>query len=217
MYEAVIFDFDGVILNSEPIHYKACVDVFNAIGLSLSHSEYFKKYIGLSDKQMFPAILIDKEKADLFTPDGVEHLISKKVEAYNAYIAEAETLPLINGLKDYIDSQVHIVNKFAICTGSSKAEVMTVLKKINHKKIFPCLDVIVTVEDIQQGKPSPEGYLLTAKRLEVSPSQCLVIEDSPHGIDAAKTAGMYVIALATSFDEAQLQKADRIVDDFTFI
>jgi len=215
MYEAVIFDFDGVIIDSELIHYKACCSVFSEIGLTLSRAEYFEKYLGLSDKQMFPEIL--DEKGYSATPDVTEQLISKKIEAYNGFINEVDRLPVIKGLEEYIDYAVQHFNKFAICTGSTKVEVMTALKKMDHQKLTSCLTVIITAEDIQHGKPSPEGYLLTAKQLEVSPNKCLAIEDSPHGIKAAKAAGMYVIALTTTFDEHHLRQADKVVSDFTFL
>nr|WP_269570401.1 HAD family hydrolase [Legionella tunisiensis] len=75
-------------------------------------------------------------------------------------------------------------------------------------------NTIVTADHVRYGKPSPEGYLLTAKKLGFSPNQCLVIEDSPHGIIAAKEAGMLVIALLTSYQEAELLQADYIARDF---
>jgi len=215
MYEALIFDFDGVILNSEPIHIKACCSVFSEMGITLPSSDYFSKYIGLSDKQMFPLIIAEEGLA--ISAEMIGNMIEKKIQAYASLIGNSDHLPIVNGLEQFIDVSIDHFGKAAICTGSTKIEVMSVLNKLNLENLHSRFDTMVTSDDVQEGKPSPEGYLLTAKRLATSPDRCLVIEDSPHGIDAAKTAGMDVIALTTTFAKERLSKADEVFDDFVSI
>lgn len=210
MYKALILDFDGVILHSEPIHYQAYNMLLNEYSITLSEKEYFSDYAGLSDKELFPKLFKNK---NVPLPQ-MDELIGQKVAIYNQLIRDMTVLPLINGLAEYMNNARQMFSKIAICSGASKSEVMVVLNKLYQQKIIPSFDVIVTAEDVQCGKPSPEGYLLTAHLLDVLPAQCMVVEDSPHGILAAKEAGMHVIALTTTFDSSLLQQADMIVADF---
>jgi beta-phosphoglucomutase len=91
---------------------------------------------------------------------------------------------------------------------------MSVLKNLKVNYLTNHFNTIIASEDVTQGKPSPEGYLLTARKLNVFPDKCLVIEDSPHGIMAAKNAGMNVIALLTTQSKDNLKEADYIAQDF---
>lgn len=209
MFEAIIFDFDGVILDSEPLHYEAVTNVLKKIGIILSYKEYAKKYIGLSDKEMFPLLL--KDKGCVFSAGAIALLINEKIDVYTRIIDACNKLPIITSVDQYIYNALQNDQKVAICTGSTKIEISTALDKLNLRQHF---DTIVTAEDVQSGKPSPEGYLLTAKRLGVPTNKCLVIEDSPHGITAAKNAGMHVVALATTHENQWLQNADQIVTGF---
>jgi len=210
MYQAIILDFDGVVLHSEPIHYQAYHKLLNQYNITLSEKEYFSTYAGLSDKELFPKLF--KNKNHSLQQTKIYELIQKKVAFYNQLIQDMTTLPLIHGLAEYLYQAEY--NKMAICSGATSSEVMVVLNKLYQQKIVPPFDVIVTAEDVQCGKPSPEGYLLTAELLGVEPDQCLVVEDSPHGIMAAKKAGMTVAALTTTFDPSLLQQADAIFTDF---
>ena len=212
MFEAVIFDFDGVILDSEPIHYQACSQVFEALGMPLAYEEYVAKYLGLADKEMFPKFLMDR--AQNYSSDKIEALIAQKVENYQTLISLDEDLPMIDGVDCYIFQLSKTIEKIAICSGSAREEVITVLAKLRRGTLQPYFNLMVTSEDVQKGKPSPEGYLLTAERLNVPPERCLVIEDIPHGVSAAKAAGMYVIALLTSYQRHQFHHADKVVDGF---
>lgn len=212
MFQAVIFDFDGVLLDSEPLHYQACSYVFKQLGLVISYTEYVDKYLGLSDKEMFPKLF----SANNFhcSLDKINALIEEKTKQYQEIIKECDNLPMIDSVERYIDYISQKIPKLAICSGSMRNEIMAVLTKFKQGELQTYFDTIVTSEDIQQGKPSPEGYLLTAKRLNVSPRQCVVIEDTPHGVEAAKAAGMYVIALLTSYKKEQLHHADKIISHF---
>ncbi|KTD42179.1 HAD family hydrolase [Legionella parisiensis] len=207
MYDAIIFDFDGVILDSEPLHYEACCHVLKSLGITISYSEYMKKYLGFSDKDMFPRLLSnvgvhcsDKE---------IKQLIQQKAMAYINIIHNRDPIPLIVDFEQFIFKISLKINKIGICSGSSLAEITAVLSKVRQGKLHAYFDTIVTSEDVQTGKPSPEGYLLAAKRLKVVPGRCLVIEDTLHGVKAAKAAGMQVIGLMTSYDRHQFLIADK--------
>ncbi|CDZ76137.1 Phosphorylated carbohydrates phosphatase [Legionella massiliensis] len=212
MFQALIFDFDGVILDSEPLHYEACSFVFKQLGLALSYEEYVEKYLGLSDKEMFPKVLSAKNFN--LSLDKINALIEEKTKHYQEIVRLCDSLPMIDSVDRYIEYISQKIPKLAICSGSTRNEIRAVLTKLKQGRLQSYFNTIITSEDVQQGKPSPEGYLLTAKQLNVPPSECLVIEDTPHGVDAAKAAGMQAIAILTSYKKDQFQHADKVITNF---
>lgn len=212
MFDAVIFDFDGVILNSEPLHYQACCEIFKPLGIELTWPEFLENYIGIPDKEMFP--LIFKNKNLIFSLTEIKRFLDLKVKFYTEIINSHAKLPMVSGVDRYIKF-LHKSNiKTAICSGSTKYEINAVLSKLNNGELLDYFKIIIASDDVQFGKPSPEGYLLTAEKLNLSPEKCLVIEDAPHGITAAKAAGMKVFALPTTQHKSKLLQADRVVDSF---
>jgi beta-phosphoglucomutase len=212
MFKALIFDFDGVILDSEPLHYQACSVVFKQLGITISYDEYVKECLGYADKDMFPKFFATRNL--FFTVEKINYVMEEKTKQFQAIIRDCDILPMIDAVDQYINYIANKIPKLAICSGSTKNEILAVLAKIKHGSLLTYFDKIVTSEDVKHGKPSPEGYLLTAGQLNLSPSECLVIEDTPHGVDAAKAAGMRVIALTTSYKQEQLQHADQIITHF---
>ena len=212
MFDAIIFDFDGVILDSEPIHYEAYCRALKPLGIEISYSEYMAHYLGLSDKDMLPKLLHNMGLR--YSEAEIQHLIQQKIAAYTHIINTCEPLPLIVDFDQFLFKIALKVKKIAICSGSSRVEINTVLSKVRQGKLHAYFDAIVTAEDVQVGKPSPEGYLLTAKRLDVAPGRCLVIEDTPYGVKAAKAAGMQVIGLMTTYDRHQFLTADKVITGY---
>jgi len=211
MFQALIFDFDGVILDSEPLHYQACSYVLEKFGIVLSYADYVNNYLGLTDKEMFPKLFAESHSLSM---DTMATLIEEKSKKYQEIVKQCEHLPMIDSVDRYIAYISKIIPKIAICSGSSRDEIMAVLTKLNHGELIPYFNTIVSSEDVKHGKPSPEGYLLTAKRLHVLPHHCLVIEDTPYGVAAAKAAGMHVIALLSSYTRDEFQQADKIITHF---
>ncbi|MBA2650792.1 MAG: HAD family phosphatase [Tatlockia sp.] len=212
MFDAIIFDFDGVILDSEPLHYEACCEVLEVLGIELSYEEYIENYLGLADKDMFPKLLSNKNYS--FSAGAIKELIHTKVAAYITIINSRDQLPLIDHFEQFLFNMAPKVKQMAICSGSAKTEIAAVLSKVRQGELQTYFNAIVTSEDIKKGKPSPEGYLLTARRLNLCPSHCLVIEDTPHGVLAAKAAGMRAIGLLTTYDKHQFVNADKLVTGF---
>lgn len=210
--KAVIFDFDGVIINSEKLHFEACNKALNGVGVKLTYKHYLVKYVGLSDAEFFPKVLQDNN----LHSDAADFalLIQEKIEIYIDLIEKAEILPFVAGCEQYIKSLSKQGNKLAIFSVATKKEVMAVLSHAS-KDLRKYFDVIVTFEDVSKGKPDPEGYLLAAKRLNVQPAECLVIEDTAFGVQAARAAGMHVIAVLTTCSDQQLSNADKIIRNFS--
>ena len=209
--KAVIFDFDGVIINSEKLHFEACKKVLKSIGLGLKYAQYLAKYVGLSDAELFPKILQDNNKH--CDAEELKRLIQGKIKAYLEIIKQTKTLPFVPGCEQYLKSLAKQGKKLAIFSGGTKQEVMAVLSRVDTE-LQKYFEVIVTFEDVTKGKPDPDGYLLAAKRLNVEPEECLAIEDTAYGVQAAKAAGMRVVALLTTNTAQQLRAADLIINDF---
>jgi HAD superfamily hydrolase (TIGR01509 family) len=209
-FKAIIFDFDGVITDTEPVHMQAWLEVFNPLGISFDKDEYDANYLGLNDRDFLDAVgrihnrpFPDEEKARLI-PQKLKHSIGLL----------STQIPVLPGVEDFIELTS---KKFllAICSGAMKEEVHFILKKIGWLKLF---NPIITQEDVVRGKPDPECYKLTLRHLNerlpvrnLSATDCLAIEDSPKGIKAAHQAGMSCLAISNSYPPDALDEAEWVV------
>lgn len=209
-FKAIIFDFDGIITDTEPVHMSAWLEVFRPLGISFGKEEYDAHYLGLNDRDFLDAV--GRVHNRPFPSEEKNVLISKKLEKSLALLNKG--IPLLDGVEDFIE----LLQKkclFAICSGANKMEVNFVLKKLGWLDLF---DPIVTQDDVQKGKPDPEGYKLVLKRLqERAPSHkltvddCLAIEDSPKGIAAAHAADIKCLAISNSYPPDALTEAEWVL------
>src|SRR6185312_2547562 len=214
-FKAIIFDFDGVLFDSEKIHLQTYNQIFHTLGFTISEAEYFQRYIGLSDSEIFK--LIFDEKNINYDLNQIDHFRKSKITAYRSIINHSKSLKGLPHVDSFIKYYLNKIEHFAICSGAAREEIEAILNKLENGKLRKCFKEIITIDDINFGKPSPEGYLLAAKRLNVLPQDCLAIEDTPKGIAAAKNAGMNVVAITTSCDKAILNEADFIADNYNQI
>jgi len=194
MLRTVIFDFDGVITDSEILHFRAFNQVLGQYGIELTKQEYYKTYLGFNDADCYGK-LIDQGllKAG---QDQISNLIEKKKHIYKE-LAKTEG-KMIEGVREFLTLLENNSIPMAICSGSLLTEVEMVLEDTGLRHLF---EVIVSGEQVKKGKPDPEGFLLTLKRLNsnvssaqagnqnhVLPGECIVIEDSHWGLEAAKAS-----------------------------
>jgi HAD superfamily hydrolase (TIGR01509 family) len=209
--KAVIFDFDGVISDSEPSHFAAVNKVLADFGIQLSQEEYYAEYLGFTDYELFETVK-DRRKTD-YKGSSIEELIAKKAVFFEEAIRQSEHL--IEGIPELIKKLKNSKVKIAIYSGALPADIKIMLEDSGLSDYF---DVIVTADDVAKGKPDPEGYLQALEKLNSSSDaailakQCVVIEDSHWGIVAAKKAGMKVVAVTNSYPAGELKEADMIVD-----
>ncbi len=213
--KAIIFDFDGVLFDSEKLHLQACNKVFEKLGFTISNDEYFQKYAGLADDEMFESIFNNK-KISCSAEQSKLHRM-RKIEEYKKIIHDKKPLEGIEGIREFLATHSKSINNFAICSCATRVEIDATLNLLEGGSLKKYFKVITAKDDINEGKPSPEGYLLTANRLNISPENCLVIEDTPIGIAAAKAAGMKVVALTTTHNSSSLTHANFIADHYTKI
>lgn len=215
MTKSVIFDFDGVIINSEPLHYKATAVACELFDLKFDYLTYMSLFAGYSDVEKFSRIFISQNRE--FTSENIKKLVIEKENVYMDIIYHQKALPFVPGVQEYIQKLIDEKTKIAICSGATHLEVMSVLKKMGSADFWKHFEVIVTIEDVKNGKPDPEGYLLVSSKLGINPQDGIVIEDSPRGIQAAKKAGIKVIGLSTTYKTEQLGDADIIIPGFSHL
>ena len=195
-FEAIIFDMDGVIIDSEPLHEKAERVVFSQYQLTVP-SSVFDAFKGKSEEDVFGHVV--QEYAD--NRLDASELIALKHEVYSEMIGE---LQLIAGARPFIERLVRRGIRLALTTSATRRDQERAFALFDLHAYF---DVVVTREDVVHSKPDPEPYLTTARRLALAPALCLVIEDSIHGVLSAWRAGCTVAGLATSFSTERLLQA----------
>ncbi|MCG2460422.1 HAD family phosphatase [Flavobacteriaceae bacterium F89] len=207
MITTVIFDMNGVITDDEECHELATKRAFEQVGLDVTPEIYRRFCLGRTDLAAF------KELIEIYSLYHVklERIIADKTKIYLELIRHE--LKIYPEVVDLID-RLYKNYTLALTTSSTLSEAQTVIIKLRLQDKFR---IVVTSEDVVYGKPHPEPYLLTAKKLGVDPKACLVIEDSENGVRSAKAAGMKCVAITNSEKRDKLMLADHIVDRFSEI
>jgi beta-phosphoglucomutase len=214
--DALILDFDGVVVDSEPVHLACYQRVLETLGLRLTRQDYYAKYLGYDDHD---CLLIAARDAGLVLG---EQEIARLTAAKSALVqrAFAESVRPMPGAVELIRSAAASGVPLAICSGALRHEIELALRTVG---VLDCFRAMVAAEDVARGKPDPEGYLTARRQLDavtgrrLAPDRCIVVEDAPAGIRAAKAAGMKVLAVTTSYGAEQLAEADRIVESLAAV
>jgi HAD superfamily hydrolase (TIGR01509 family) len=204
--KAVIFDFDNVIVFSEPFHNRAITEIFREqMDLELPSSE-LKEFSGTNYVDRIKSIF-DKRKIPYSNADVTE-LSSKMRDRFDTF---EKHVILVPGLITLLDRLAKNNMRTAI---SSSGRRNKIIEALDRHRIRDRFRIITSIEDVKNPKPDPEGYLITVSRLKLDPKECTVIEDSVPGIIAAKKAGMRVIALTTTTPRVKLNMADQIIENY---
>jgi HAD superfamily hydrolase (TIGR01509 family) len=200
---AIVFDFDGVIANSEPLHERAYQSVLGEMGVTLSHERYYADYLGYDDVGVFEAVSRDFGLG--LDADAVGRLIQRKSARLESMIDEASVL--FPGARACVERCAAAV-PLAIASGALRHEIEMVLRRTGLARWFR---TIVSAEDTARSKPAPDPYARAVQRLAVDPARTVAIEDSRWGLESARAAGLHVVALTTTYPAAELSGADAIV------
>lgn len=211
MLRAIIFDFDGVVADSEPTHLAVFQQVLGELGFVLTAEEYYAEYLGYDDKGCFRAFLEAHGQSP--SDKTVDELVLRKARAYLDHIKQ--NLIIFPGVRELV-REAAARHRLAIASGALRNEIEYVLECAGIRKEF---EHITSAEDVRRGKPDPEPFVhaldslnraVTPGRDRLAPDDCLVIEDSIPGIRAARAAGMKVLAVANTHTVQDLQEADAL-------
>ena len=201
--EAVIFDMDGVIVNSEPCHEQAFLDVVRELGCFDRLQVHYADYVGRSDQELW-AEFAAKHKPGLTQAELLERKTRRVVEIIRRDRPVFDRVPaLVEALAGRY--------RLALASGSVRASVEEVLALEGLRRFF---SATISDSEVERGKPAPDIFLCAANLLDVAPSNCWVIEDSKPGIAAALAANMRVIAIANTHPPAELQAATYVVSTY---
>ena len=187
-FDAVIFDMDGVIVDSEPYHDRSFLEIWKEMGYEDCHGMHFPDFYGRSDRVLWETF-IEKHHP----PQPIEELIGLREERLIQLLRDKQ--PIFNGVPELVQ---RLANRFPLAVGSGSAHriIDEVLAMRDLRRYFRCT---VSSEDVEQPKPAPDIFLLAAKRLGVEPAKCCVIEDTVSGVLAGKAAGITVLAITNTF------------------
>jgi beta-phosphoglucomutase len=200
---ALIFDFDGVIVDSEPAHCRAIEAALERLGMPFPGKHDYGRYIGRGDRECF--IEVSHEQGRDLSTQELDRLVSLKAAAF---LDAAK-----GGLIRPIDGTIALLRAAAesrrvgVCSGSQRESVLPVLETLGVREL---LSVVVTASDVPRNKPDPAPYLLAASRLNQSPTRCVALEDSPTGIRSARAAGYTVHGVCHSFAAERLSEAHHV-------
>jgi HAD superfamily hydrolase (TIGR01509 family) len=211
MLRALIFDFNGIIIDDEPIHFELFQRVLAEQGIGLTEQDYYARYLGFDDRGAFAAAY--REHARPLDEKQLAGLIARKAIYYQNAIRNKVTI--FPGVKTLVAALAPAL-PLAIASGALRHEIETILFTAGLGKYF---SVIVSAEDVTQGKPDPEIFLKALARMNaqvgesqpIAPADCLVIEDSKEGIRGARRAGMKCLAVSNSHAAELLGGATAVV------
>ena len=210
--ESVLFDFDGILVDSEPMHYRAFTEVLDPLGMGFPWKEYVETYMGFDDRDAFREAF----RAKRFDLDDARlaNLVAAKSRAFQDEIRDGMTA--YPGAVALIESLHAAGRPLALCSGALRSDIDPILARLGVSHRF---DVIVSADDVRRSKPDPESYALAFARLSerygaslTVPGKSVAVEDTPAGIRSAKGAGLRVLAVTNSYGPGELADADWIVD-----
>lgn len=215
MPQAVIFDFDGVLVDSEPLHYRAFLRTAKQAGLGVDfdYAQYLDRYVGYDDRDGFRAMLADAGRSPRNGDAAIEALCRAKQGVFDSIVAQGvAAVPGVIALLDSVPKRVPV----AIASGATRRDIDLVLAALGLTGRF---EVIVSATDVARSKPDPQTYRVALAalaqrwpKLSMPPQKCLAIEDTPTGIASARGAGLTTLAVTTTTASTNLLDAHRVTE-----
>jgi len=202
---AILFDFNGVLVDDEPLHFVLFQRVLAEEGVPLTREEYYARYLPFPDRALFQAVM--RAKGMTFAPAQIEGMVERKGRYYADH---ADGVLFFPGAREFV---LEAARRFplAVASGARREEIETALLRAG---LLDSFQAVVGAEDVARGKPDPEAFQLALQRINgllgsgIVPGECLVVEDSKGGIEAAHRAGMKCLAVANSYPVGELNEAD---------
>lgn len=210
MLKAIIFDFNGVIINDEPLHFAAMRDAVADLGIVLTREDYWNKYLPFDDTECLESVC--RDHSFVLNKTTRRETLERKARNYRQQLRGG--FPLFPGVARFVQAAAERY-PLAVASGARRIEIESALNATGLMRHFK---VVVAAEDFVLGKPNPESFLLALEWLNAArnttpivPGECLVIEDSVGGVRGARAAGMACMAVTSSYPPETLTAANRVV------
>lgn len=214
MLRAILFDFNGVLVDDEPVHLELFQEIFRREGVEVSSADYYARLIGLDDRGCFRTVL--EEAGQAAGPERLAELIARKSALYDRWVRE-RGFPFFPGAAELV-ADVAGELALGVVSGALRGEVEAALEELGVRRHFRS---VVAAEDVAAAKPDPEGYRRGLELLNsrpprpappIAPRETLAIEDTPAGLAAAAAAGLATLGVAQTCPAVELASADRVVE-----
>ncbi len=215
MLRAILFDFNGVLVDDEPIHLEMFQQVLGDEGISLSAEDYYGRYLGLDDRGCFAAVL--ESAGEPATVPRLMRLIARKASYYQERIRR-QGYPFFPGAVELVEALAAAGRMLGVVSGALREEVEGALRQAG---ILDRFKVLITAEDVAEGKPNPEGYSRALEALNslpplperlLHPHEVLAVEDSPAGLTAAADLGLATLGIAHTYPAHRLRQAYAVAE-----
>lgn len=211
MIKAVIFDMDGTIIDSEPIYEKVNQAIYEKYGFNLTQEDY-DRHMGANLKDIWEDILNRYQVKDEYSHYKIEDFMEDHIHESYQGLAEAEELELMPGVKEWFDFLKDHGYKMIIASSSYEPVIEHIYQRFELEQY---MEGYIDGNAIENGKPAPDIFLKAAEKLGVKAEECLVIEDTEHGVNGAQRAGAKVVGFNRAQDESQdLSNADLVIEEF---
>lgn len=209
MIRAIVFDFDGVLADSEPLHLRAYQKVFESFGVTLTREDYYTHYLGFDDEGVFRTA--GGANGWTFDTRQLEALIEEKSRVLEGFISAGGVL-----YPGAIECIARLAEEYplGIASGSLRREIEAILRADGLERYFR---FIVASGDTQQSKPAPDPYTRAAALHGLPPEACVAFEDSRWGIESAKSAGLRCVGITHTYPRHELTAADAVIDSLAEI
>jgi len=209
LLRAIVFDFDGVLADSEPLHLQAYQDILAGEGIALAEDDYYTRYLGYDDVGAFGAI--GRDRGRTWSRTDVDRLVARKAIRLEAL--ERDVSVLFPGAADAV-RRASMAVPIAIASGARGEEIRRVLER---EQLSSCFTAIVAAEDTPVSKPAPEPYLRAVELLGaaiggLTSGDCVALEDSRWGLQSAPAAGLRTVGVAQTYERSALLEADLVID-----
>jgi beta-phosphoglucomutase len=201
---AIVFDFDGVLADSEPLHLRCYQEVLSGIGITLGRDEYYEHYLGFDDAGAFDAV--GRARGQRWGVDQIAALVASKTLAFDELLASVDVLyPAAARCVERLAARFPL----GIASGALRHEIEAILRRAGLDRHFR---FIVAAGDTAVSKPAPDPYRRAAELHQIAPARCLAIEDSRWGIESARAAGLRCVGITHTYPAHELRAADAVID-----
>jgi len=207
MTRTILFDFNGVLIDDEPLHCEALIHTLAEYGIDLDRDTYYREYLGFDDRECFRYSFARANRPS--DAGSIADATERKNAAWERLVKAS--MPMVPGAADFVRACAAAGHRMAIVSGALRREVELVLARTGLASHF---ELIVAAEDVTECKPDPAGYNQARAALGAETASCVVIEDSLPGLKAARGAGLRCAMLSTSHPPESLAGADSVWPDF---